>query len=129
MSASRNFREVSLHSKQSGGTVITFTIGSTTTIKDGDYSKPHAGGGYAYRESGNVDSFTRNRLIVWFVSSYPILFLLNLAFNLIVLENSLIILCLIFLTEYQSPGLTWNSKLFKTRQHCILIPTRACLWS
>ena len=70
MAASRNFREVSLHSGQREGTVINFTVGSSTTIKDGDYAKPNAGGGYAYRESGSVDSFTRNRFIVWFVSSY-----------------------------------------------------------
>ncbi|XP_020630293.1 nuclear pore complex protein Nup160-like [Orbicella faveolata] len=65
MAASRNFREVSLQSEQREGTVINFTVGSSTTIRDGDYVKPHAGGGYAYRESGNVDSFTRNRFIVW----------------------------------------------------------------
>jgi len=69
MAANINFREVSLHSGQREGTVVNFTVGTTTTIRDGDYDKPHAGGGYAYRESGNVDSFTRNRFIVWFVFS------------------------------------------------------------
>lgn len=71
MAAGRNFREVSLNSGQKEGIVINFTIGSTTTtttVKDGDYAKPHAGGGYAYRESGNVDSVSRNRFIFWFVS-------------------------------------------------------------
>lgn len=86
MAASRNFREVSLHSGQREGTVINFTIGSTTVIKDEDYAKPYAGGGYAYRESGNVDSFTRNRFIVWFVSSL----LFAIPFKIVLLTLSLL---------------------------------------
>ena len=119
MAASRNFREVSLHSGQREGTVINFTIGSTTVIKDEDYAKPYAGGGYAYRESGNVDSFTRNRFIVWFVSSllFAIPFkIVLLTINLIALGNSPIILYPMLLNQSSWINLKLK-KLFETRQH------------
>ena len=67
MADGRNYREVVLHSGKKQGNIIDFTIRSTltTTVKDEEYAKPHVGGGYAYRESGNVDSVTRNRFIFW----------------------------------------------------------------
>ncbi|KAJ7380496.1 hypothetical protein OS493_008958 [Desmophyllum pertusum] len=67
MAFCRNVREVSLHSGQKHGSVIHFTIGTTltTTANDEGNVKPHVGGGYAYRESGNIDSVTRNRFIYW----------------------------------------------------------------
>lgn len=67
MADGRNYREVVLHSDQKQGKTVDFTIGSTltTTVKDEEYAKSHMGGGYAYRESGNMDSVTRNRFILW----------------------------------------------------------------
>ena len=119
MVANSNFREVLLHNGQLEGTVINFTVGSTTTIKDGDYDKPHAGGGYAYRESGNVDSFTRNRFIVWFVSSFK---LFPIAFNLIAFGDLPIILCSVFLNEYQSSCINLKlKKLLETQQERLFL--------
>jgi len=70
-----NYREVTLHRDQKQGNIIDFTIGSalTTAVKDGDYAKLQVGGGYAYRESGIMDSVTRNRFIFWFVLAWFIL--------------------------------------------------------
>ena len=69
MADGRSFREVTVPSFQKQGKLIDFTIGSTSTltVKDEEHGKPHVGGGYAYKESGNLDSLTRNRFIFWFV--------------------------------------------------------------
>ena len=69
MADGRNYREVTLHSHQKQGKIVDFTIGSalSTTVKDEEYGKPHVGGGYAYRDSGDMDSVTRNRFIFWLV--------------------------------------------------------------
>ena len=69
MADGRSFREVIVHSLQKQGKLVDFTIGSTltSTVKDEEHGQPHVGGGYAYRESGNLDSLTRNRFIFWFV--------------------------------------------------------------
>ncbi|XP_068751589.1 nuclear pore complex protein Nup160-like isoform X2 [Montipora capricornis] len=67
MADGRSYREVSVHSHEKQGKIIDFTIGSTltTTVKDEEFAKPQVGGGYAYRESGNLESLTRNRFIFW----------------------------------------------------------------
>lgn len=64
-----NYREVIANSYQKQGKIIDFTIGSTltTTVKDEESTRPHLGGGFAYRECGNMDAVTRNRFIFWFV--------------------------------------------------------------
>ena len=71
MADGRSYREVSVHSHDKQGKIIDFTIGSTltTTVKDEEFAKPQVGGGYAYRESGNLESLTRNRFIFWFVAA------------------------------------------------------------
>ena len=96
MAACGNFREVSLHSGQKEGNVVNFTIGSLTTVRDEDRTKPHTGGGYAYRESGSVDSVTRNRFIFWFVYTYNLSFLFRVL-ELIAFGNWPIILLLLLL--------------------------------
>ncbi|XP_067018107.1 nuclear pore complex protein Nup160-like [Acropora muricata] len=67
MADGRSFREVTVPCFQKQGKLIDFTIGSTSTltVKDEEHGKPHVGGGYAYKESGNLDSLTRNRFIFW----------------------------------------------------------------
>ena len=86
MADGRNYREVVLHSDQKQGKTVDFTIGSTltTTVKDEEYAKSHMGGGYAYRESGNMDSVTRNRFILWFVWHYEAYYFSLLLVTLIV---------------------------------------------
>ena len=84
MADGRNYREVTLHSHQKQGKIVDFTIGSalSTTVKDEEYGKPHVGGGYAYRESGDMDSVTRNRFIFWLVDACSCRYI-SLTFKLI----------------------------------------------
>ena len=65
-----NFREVVLHVEHRPRKAIDFSVGSTsaTTIKDEECVRPHAASGYAYRDSGKVESVTRNRFIYWWVA-------------------------------------------------------------
>ena len=82
MADGRNYREVTLHSRQKQGKVVDFTIGSAllTTVKDEEYGKPHVGGGYAYLESGELDSVTRNRFIFWLVEACKFTHFSNVCF-------------------------------------------------
>lgn len=117
MAVCRNFREVSLHSGRKEGNVINFKIGSTTTVRDEDHAKLHTGGGYAYRESGNVDSVTRNRFIFWFVCTANLSFLFCVFKVHITLGNWPVILLLLFLIQYQ---LSWVSLELKIVQQTLM---------
>lgn len=86
MADGRSFREVTVPSFQKQGKLIDFTIGSTLTltVKDEEHGKPHVGGGYAYKESGNLDSPTRNRFIFWFVDKKTLIWIFPLLLSFMI---------------------------------------------